>query len=352
MTLLIRAGALTHYLEVCQRLGVDPAPLLAEVGLSKARLQHAEHRLCGEAAVRLLENTAAVSGCQTLGLSMAAARQLSDLGAVSLLLCHQRSLRDALQVMLHYRHLMNDTVAIHLIEEGGRAVIRQDVLTRTSLPSRQANELAMGVLFRLCATLFGRHWRPCSVHFTHSAPADLQLHRRLFACELVFGSHFNGIVCPDGNLELGGAWADPAMARNAQRYLVPLQEAGGPSLVEAVRKAIRQWLPEGRASIEHVAQLQGMNVRTFQRRLDDQGQVFSALVGEVRRELAVHYLGNSNYPLQRIAELLGFSVPTSFTRWFIGQFGMPPAVWRKDRGLVLRWVEGRKSSAARAAHRG
>ncbi|MFT0519084.1 AraC family transcriptional regulator ligand-binding domain-containing protein [Pseudomonas faucium] len=333
MSLLIRAGALTHYLPVCQQLGVDPAPLLAEVGLSKAQLQHAEHRLCSEAAVRLLENTAAASGCQTLGLSMAAARQLSDLGAVSLLLCHQRSLRDALQVMLHYRHLMNESVAIHLMEEGGRAIIRQDVLTRTAMPSRQATELAMGVLFRLCATLLGRHWRPYSVHFTHSAPANLQLHRRLFTCELVFASHFNGIVCPDANLELGAGQADPAMARNAQRYLAPLQQGGGPSLVEAVRKAIRQWLPAGRATLEHIAQLQGMNVRTLQRRLDEQGLVFSGLVGEARCELALRYLGNSNYPLQRIAELLGFAVPTSFTRWFIGQFGVPPVVWRKERGL-------------------
>ncbi|MGF6395644.1 AraC family transcriptional regulator [Pseudomonas plecoglossicida] len=341
MSMSIRAGALTHYLEVCQQLGIDPVPLLAEVGLSKALLQHAEHRLCGEAAVRLLENSAAASGCQTFGLNMAAARQLSDLGAVSLLLCHQRSLRDALQVLLHYRHLMNESVAIHLEEEGGKAIIRQDVLTRSSIPSRQANELAMGVLFRLCATLLGKHWRPLSVHFSHPAPASLQLHRRLFPCELVFGSPFNGIVCTDINLGLGNGQADPAMARNAERYLVPLQHDGGPSLVAGVRKAIRLWLPNGRASIEHIAQLQGMNVRTLQRRLEDQGQVFSALVNEARRDLVLRYLGNSNYPLQRIAELLGFSVPTSFTRWFIAQFGMPPAVWRKERG----WG-GRKGGGA------
>lgn len=81
--------------------------------------------------------------------------------------------------------------------------------------------------------------------------------------------------------------------------------------------------------------MQGMNVRTLQRRLDDQGLVFSTLIGEARRDLALRYLGNSNYPLQRIAELLGFSVPTSFTRWFIGQFGMPPAAWRKKNGKLL-----------------
>ena len=61
---------------------------------------------------------------------------------------------------------------------------------------RQANELAIGVMFRLCAALLGAHWQPYSVNFTHQPPDNLQLHRRLFGCNLEFGSEFNGIVCP------------------------------------------------------------------------------------------------------------------------------------------------------------
>ncbi|RJG08952.1 AraC family transcriptional regulator [Pseudomonas cavernicola] len=335
MTTLIRAAALTNYLKVSQQLRLDPIPLLAEVGLSKAQLQHPEHRVSAEATARLLENSAAVSGCQSFGLSMAESRQLSDLGAVSLLLLHQRSLRDALQVLLHYRHLMNDAVAIHLEEEGGRAIIRQEVLSKSPVACRQSNELAMGVLFRLCAALLDKHWRPISVHFTHLAPANLRLHRRLFGCHLVFGSHFNGIVCPDANLDMSKPLADPAMARNAQRYLVSLQGSEGPSILFEIRKAIYLWLPLGRASIEQIAEVQGMNVRTLQRRLKDEGHVFSVLIRDARRDLALRYLGNSNYPLGRVAELLGFSVATSFTRWFISQFGMSPAAWRKKRQAVV-----------------
>ena len=84
----------------------------------------------------------------------------------------------------------------------------------------------------------------------------------------------------------------------------------------------------GRATIEQVAQTQGMNVRTLQRRLEECGVTFSDLVNGVRRDLVIRYLENPSYSLGRIADMLGYSMPSSFTRWFIAQFGMPPASWR------------------------
>ena len=38
----------------------------------------------------------------------------------------------------------------------------------------------------------------------------------------------------------------------------------------------------------------------------------------------------------RIADMLGYSIPSSFTLWFIAQFGMPPASWRAQHGVVPR----------------
>jgi AraC-like DNA-binding protein len=32
--------------------------------------------------------------------------------------------------------------------------------------------------------------------------------------------------------------------------------------------------------------------------------------------------------MSSIADMFGFSMASSFTRWFVNQFGMPPAAWR------------------------
>jgi AraC-like DNA-binding protein len=342
MTKLVRAAVLTNYLEVTQYLGFNPRDVLAAVGLSKAQLQAPEHRIQIDAAVRLLEDSAVASGCQTFGLSMAESRQLSDFGVVSLLLSHQRTLRDALQVVVHYRHLMNDSLAIFIEEAGKMVIIREEVVTETPMPSRQATELAIGVMFRLCAALLGSHWHPYSVNFMHQAPDNLHLHRRLFGCKLEFGSEFNGIVCSDASLDMTNPNADPAMARYAQSYLDSLQSHEGTSMLFEVRKAIYLLLPMGRATIEQVAQSQGMNVRTLQRRLKDDGCAFNDVINDVRRDLVLRYLDNPNYSLSRIADMLGYSMASSFTRWFISQFGMPPASWRVQKQSTAKPVAGPK----------
>ncbi|MES2150674.1 MAG: AraC family transcriptional regulator [Pseudomonadota bacterium] len=332
MPTLVRAAVLTNYLEVAQHLGLNTQLELAAVGLSKNSLLDPDQSIPVQSAVRLLENSAANSGCQTLGLRMAESRQFSDLGAVSLLLTHQPTLRNALQVMVQYRHLLNRALAIFIEEAGDLVIIREEVVTDTPMPSRQASELALGVMARLCASLLGTHWRPVSVNFTHDAPDDLRLHRRLFGCHIQFGAEFNGIACPATSFDTANPTADPAMARYAQRFVDSLQDQDQPSLVYEVRKAIYLLLPMGRATIEQIAQALGMNVRTLQRRLEDDNANFSDLINEVRRDLVQRYMNNPAYSLARIGDLLGYSLRSSFTRWFTTQFDATPAAWRGAHG--------------------
>lgn len=336
MTALARAAVLTNYQEVARHLGLNTHALLAHAGLSPSQLEDPNQRIPASAAINLLEESAQLSGCETFGLRMAELRQLSDFGEVSLLLSHQRTLRDALQVIVQYRHLINDSLAIHIEEAGKTVIIREEVITDQPVRSRQASELAVAVMHRFCAALLGAHWHPISVNFTHEAPADLTVHRRIFGCKLEFGSEFNGIVCPAADLDAANPLANEAMARHARRYLDSLQTEGEHSLVFDVRKSIYLLLPMGRATIEQIAQTQGMNVRTLQRRLEEGGATFSELINEVRRDLVVRYLENPGYSLGRIADMLGYSMPSSFTRWFIAQFGMPPATWRAQHNIVPR----------------
>jgi AraC-like DNA-binding protein len=348
MGTLVRAAALTNYFDVAAQLGLNPQRLVASVGLSRKLLSDPEQRIPLSAAIMLLEESARLTNCSTFGLRMAQSRQLADMGVVSLLLTHQRTLRAALLTMIRYQHLMNESLAIYIEDAGKMVILRQDLVADFPTSSRQGTELAIGTLFRGCATLLGAHWHPQKVCFTHSAPADLELHRRIFKCKLEFDSEFNGIVCPAADLDYPNPLADPNMARHAERFIDALP-GRAPSLVLDVRKAIYVGLPMGRATIEQVAQALGMNVRTLQRRLEDSGCTFSELINDVRRTLVLRYMENQHYRLRRIAELLGYSMLSSFTRWFTSQFGMAPVVWRKRRGARSE-VRGARKAARPHRH--
>ncbi|MGT2489507.1 AraC family transcriptional regulator ligand-binding domain-containing protein [Cupriavidus basilensis] len=61
--------------------------------------------------------------------------QLSDLGVVSVLLTHQKTLRDALGTMIQYRHLMNEFLVIRIEENGRRVIVREDVVADEAGPT-------------------------------------------------------------------------------------------------------------------------------------------------------------------------------------------------------------------------
>ena len=334
MTILAPVATLTNYVEVAQHLGLNPKNMLAEVGLSLSMIENPEKLVPAKAVVELLELSAQQSGCQSFGLRMAESRKLSDFGVISLLLSHQATLRDAMNVIIQYRHLMNESLGVHIEEAGNLVIIREEVITERTTPCPQAVDLALGVMYRFCSALFGTHFELKSVNFCHTAPADLQLYRRLFKCNLEFGSDFNGLVCHTSALDACNPLGDPAMVKHAQRFIDMLQTDRFPSTILDTRKAIYLLLPMGRATIEQVAQSLGCNVRTMQRRLQDDGVTFSELINEVRKELVVRYMHNQAYSLGRIADLLGYSMPSSFTRWFTSQFEQSPKEWREQHTSI------------------
>ncbi len=336
MTALVRAASLINYFVVATHVGLNPQPLLAKYNLSRKLLADPEQRIPVSAVVGLLEDSARESDCETFGLRMAELRKLADMGVISLLLTHQPTLRDVVKTITQYQHLLNETLAIDIENAGKQVVLRAEIVAELETASHQAADLALGVLFRVCWALLGAKWHPLAVNFTHDAPKDSSVHQRIFRCALAFNADFNGIVCPASELDIPNPDADAAMARYAARLVDLLPDGAltiAPSIERDVRKAIYVGLPMGRATIDQVAQAMGMNVRTLQRRLDESGRTFSDLVNEVRRDLVLRYVENPNYSVSRVAELLGYAVLSSFTRWFSAQFGAAPQTWRVKQGI-------------------
>lgn len=324
----VRAAVLSNYFEVARIARFDPAPLLKQVQLSQFKLSDPDRKIPLRAALQLLEESAKASGYETYGLKMAQLRQLSDFGAVSLLLLHQPTLRSALSILQRYQYLLNQSLSIHVEEHGDVVVVREEFVTEYNVGARQGVELALGVLFRMCEALFAPHWRPMEVHLTHEAPARLDLHRQVFGAPLTFRAEFCGFVCSAADLDRLNARANPEMARYAQHYLDSLPGSGAVPADEQVRQALHHLIPTGHFAAPDVARHLGIHVRSLQRRLEQEGASFLELQHEARMELARRYLQNTGYSIIQVAELLGYTSPSAFSRWFTARFGKSPTAWR------------------------
>ncbi len=325
----VRAAVLINFLEVVGRLGGDADALLAAHGLGRERIANVDARIPATETLALLEHAAEATGNPSLGVHMAAARTLHQVGPIAQLLGHQDTLRDAITTLVGSPHLISDILALHIEEEGRWSILRVEVLS--DRPARQAVELALGVLYRCCADLVGKYWKPQNVCFAHEAPVNLEMHGQVFGCRLDFNDEYNRIVFPRGVMDLPIIGVDPVRAAHARRFVASLPRVSDYSLALEVRKSVYILLPTGKANGAVIASRLGLSVRTLQRQLDAQGMRFSGLLDEARSDLALRYLQNPNHSLTLISELLGFSAPSAFTRWFRVKFSCAPQQWRRTR---------------------
>jgi len=314
--LLTRSASLTGYAELARSLGLDPHRLARDQGLPASCLTDPDLKVPALAVSRLLEQAARQSGVEDFGLRLAETRRLSNLGVVAFVVREQPTLRKAIDTLVSYTWAQNQALSLRLDVEGDVAVLREGSAGINARRSRQGLELSLGVLVLTIRSLVGQAWRPREVRFTHPRPGDLATHRRVFGVAPLFDQDFDGLVIETRDLESSVAGADPVAARQALRYIE--QEAGGGprDLAATVRELIFALLPTGACNVERVAAHMGISRRTLHRRLAEAGGVsFAELLDEARVGLARRYLQAGAYSLTEIAERLGYSSLSAFSRW-------------------------------------
>lgn len=331
MAELVRVAALSGFSPTMRACGFDPIPLLKEFGLSSRILGNAEQMIPAHQAIRLLERAAEVTGCITFGLRMAESREIANLGAISLLIAHQPTLRAALTALMQYRNRINSTLVLHLDDLGDNILIREDFSLAQPEPLQQSSDLALGVLAQLCKSVRGEDWQAQSVCFSHAEPPVLEMpiYRRLFGCRPEFNSEFNGILIHPRDLDRPNQRADAALAEHARNLIETVMSPEQHSVAQQVEQSILLLMPTGRASIQMCCELLGMSVRTLQRNLDAEGVSFSSLLNKARLQMATKYLSNRRIRITDVAEMLGYGSIGAFTRWHIQSFGVPPSKRRK-----------------------
>lgn len=332
MKKLHRSACLTDYVELAQALHISPLEQLRRVDISPACLNNPDTMIPVSAFIQLIENSAQAAQVENFGLRLAEGRKLSNLGPLAIVLKTKRTLRDALEALHKYGHLQAEALRLFFEEADGVLIIREELLPDQPLPTRQAMELSLGVLYRTLRVLLGDEWQPSSVCFRHGPPNDLSVHRRVFGTRIYFNRAFDGIICRAAKLDDPLPNYDPETARLLGKLLDVINVRPAHSITEQVRELVWVLIPTGRCSVEVVAQHLGLDRRTLHRHLQKDGHSFSELSDCARSDLAIKYLADYHRPLKDLAELLGFSEPSAFSRWFIRRFGCTATVWREQHG--------------------
>ena len=329
-THVVRSATLQGYDRAAVAVGLDPEVMLRRVGLSIPTLEEHDTMISVDTFLELLAMSARESNCLDFGVRAAAARGVPDLGPVSLLMREAETLEDALGIYHSHLALHSDSTFIKLDTRFENPLITMEVVAASREHSVQATQFcATGVITQI-RWLMGGDFQPDLVAFSHSRPANSRYAQQFFQCPVSYNQLISGVVISRDLLARPLATSLPFLRKQSRQHVHPAISRVPNSFGTKVSQIIRQMLPEGTCTVEGVATYFDVDRRTLNRRLDREGETFSSLRRDVRRDIARRAILGENCSLTELSDMTGFESLSSFSRWFQKNFGCTASEYRRN----------------------
>jgi AraC-like DNA-binding protein len=316
------------FAEAAKTLGLDPYHMLRRAGLPVAALDQSDLRISADRVQALLADCAKSAACEEFGLLVGRNVKLSMKGPLGLLMREQESVRDALVALQRYIRYQNENLDLRIEPRGGGVLVQLLLISPRTRASRLMAEMTLTMYVQVFRGLLGEDWSPRRVGFAHPPPADIGPYGAALG-EVQFGVGYTGFLLTAEELATRLPDADAEMAREIARFIEANGEPHIASLSDTVGALILRLLPEGDCSVDRIAEHLGVDRRTVHRRLAAEGKSFTQLLDNARREVATWQLRHGDQPLGEVTALLGFSSPSTFSRWFRQAYGIQPSEFRR-----------------------
>lgn len=325
----------SNVLAALRESGAPAGHVLGELGIDPATLDDPDARFGVATAERLWEIAPAESGDDAFGLHAAERRARGSHGVVEFWIGASPRFHEGLERFCRFYRLLSDMATLEMVIDDRAARLS----LRLSDPERlrHAAEYFAGVVVTVVRRMLGRPVLPTTVAFAHAAPADIREHQRLFMVRPRFGAQMTEIAFDASLLREPLVTADAALAHvlepvvsSALAKLPPPDDA-----LERIRAAAVLTLragggAEGPRGLRKLAKALGTSPRSLQRTLASHRSSYQLLIDDVRRELALRYLGEGRLSIHEIAFFLGFSQVSAFHRAFKRWTATTPKAYRAE----------------------
>lgn len=324
----LRVGPLAGIPRELARLGVEPAAIMAPLGIPPDIFAHPDNAVPFPAICRLMAASVVATGREDFGLLISRAVSPSELGVVGFLMKQAKNVGAALDDLVRYLHF-HDTGAVPFLLRHGKMTELGYVVLDASLPAADiVHDGALAIACEIMRALCGPKWLPVEVMLSHRAPVNAGRYERHFGVPVRFDAERSSILFATDWLDTQIPSADPALRDMLHEQVRMMEESDGRTVAEKVRRLMRTVLLSGVSDLDDIASHLQMSPRALERLLKEEGCSFRSLSEDVRYAIAQHWLANTAMSITQIAVALNFSEVSSFSRAFSRWSGLSPARWR------------------------
>ena len=314
------------------RYGIEAESLLEGSNVSISALRDARARVSRRQLFTLMRNFMRLAPNERAAFDAGATLHVSNYGFYGYALLSSATCREAVEFAISYRQLAAPTIDMRVVASGSEAAWEFTPLFDMSEDlsiQRFAYDFQSAIHLALHRSILGTDFRFLSVDLPFPAPGYADHYHSMFGCPI----HFHA---PAGRLRFLAEWldrppigSDPithAMLKEVcDEMLVKIGKAQGIA-GEIYRRLISQ--PGTFLDLEQMADQLHVGSRTLRRRLRGEGRTYQQLVDEVRLQLAIKYLTDTDLTHEHIAARLKFSGAANFRRAFRRWTGKAPSQLR------------------------
>ncbi len=305
--------------------------LLKAVGLRRSDVADEDTRIPYAALLKLIERAATALNEPALGLRLGASQDARNSGLLGFVALNSPTLVDALANVQRYFHVVGEGVDVEVERIGPNVILcfrETDVLLRGL---RQNSDFMAALFVRVCRDITRKSISPVRAEFIHKRPNRKIDYSEYLGCGVRFDTDWDALIYRFEDMQLAVPGADGNLLRVLKASCQRILAATGPTkthLVQKVRELIVDHLAKGTAQFDRIAAELNMSAKTLERRLADHETAFSTLLDDIRQDLAKSYLSDTDFRLEQIAYLVGYSEPAALVRAFRRWTGLTPLKYR------------------------
>lgn len=321
---------------LCARLrqeGFDTTTIFRGTRLRWEQLQLDNRFISLEQMTRLIRRAIRLTEKPWIGLEVGEITMASAHGPVGYAAVAAPDVRQMLETVNRFSPLRLQLMEYFFTEAGDECVLG----AREFQEFGDAREYILGTnlvtFFRLIEATTAQSLQDVRVYFPFPEPQWAEVYREKLGYPVSFDAPSYQVRFPRQVLDLPCVTADPGAYRTAWRecenQLRQLERGG------ALSQRIRNHLLDCEGAyptLEDMVEQLAMSRRTLIRKLREEGTSWQELLDDVRKELAAWYLLNTDLPIERVAESLGYEDTSNFSRTFRRWFGQTPRQMRAASG--------------------
>lgn len=313
--------------------GIDIGPICKALDIDPAVFQSLTERISLDRLCRLLEACAVLSNDEAFGLRCAEKFVAGSTGPFGYGLM-------AAPTVYHFLHFLEDHVqyatqtSFFKLSTGERHAHLTWTFAPVIVKRDQYVDMSVALVIQRLRDIVATRWDGVEMDLERPRPRNPQIFRDLLSKRINFGSKINEIRVPLELLSIQNPRGDEKLFNLMDiqcRSMRPVEAAGAQDFVDQVRNYMMLRISDPGIALRDIAPYFGISERTFQRRLAEHATNLHDIRDQVRRDLSLQLLLESELPISEICYRLGYSAPSAFTRSVTRWFGATPKTMRERR---------------------